>query len=139
MYKRVAGIEDEGELLDLQEEFIDRFGDIPKPVNNLLYIALIKAKAHAVYLTSVEQKGEIICLVPYAKAKYKVEKIGEFVEQHSQDLKFHKGSTPYFEYRLPKEQIAVKGQKKAGGRAAANKSSQLEKLKILLEDFKNIL
>ena len=43
MYKRVAGIETLEELEDLQEEFIDRFGEPPKPVLNLLQVALLKA------------------------------------------------------------------------------------------------
>lgn len=134
MYKRVAGIETEEEFSDLQEEFIDRFGDIPKSVNNLLYIALLKARAHAAYLTGIEQKGEAVRLVPYAKAKYKVENMEQLVEKNQPYLKFHAGNSPYFEYQLPKEQ------KRAGSpAAAADKAALLEKLKILLEDFKIIL
>ena len=77
MYKRVAGIETKEEMEDLQEEFIDRFGEPPKPVLNLLQVALLKARAHAVCLVSVEQKGGQLWLTPYARAKYHVEKIQE--------------------------------------------------------------
>ena len=43
IYKRISGIENQEEYMDMQDELIDRFGDIPKPVENLLLIAQIKA------------------------------------------------------------------------------------------------
>lgn len=100
MYKRVAGIETLEELEDLQEEFIDRFGEPPKPVLNLLQVALLKAQAHAVYLVGIEQKGDTLWLTPYARAKYHVERIPELLKLHSPLLDFKKNAL-VFEYRLP--------------------------------------
>ncbi|HBI61059.1 MAG TPA: transcription-repair coupling factor, partial [Lachnospiraceae bacterium] len=56
MYKRIAGIEKLEEYKDLQEELIDRFGDIPVAAENLLRIALLKADAHKAGMTQVIQK-----------------------------------------------------------------------------------
>ncbi len=53
IYKRISAIENEQEEFDMRDELIDRFGDIPKTVENLLTIALIKAMAHQVYVTEV--------------------------------------------------------------------------------------
>ena len=39
IYKRIAAIENEEEMDDMTEELIDRFGDIPKKVQQLLHIA----------------------------------------------------------------------------------------------------
>ncbi len=39
IYKRIAGIENEEESEEMLEELIDRFGDPPKSVENLLWIA----------------------------------------------------------------------------------------------------
>ena len=50
IYKRIAGIENEGESEDMKEELLDRFGEIPKSVDNLLRIALIRVKAHKLYI-----------------------------------------------------------------------------------------
>ena len=58
IYKRIAGIETEEEMDDMIEELIDRFGDIPRKVQKLLAIANLKAMAHRLYITAVEQKGE---------------------------------------------------------------------------------
>ncbi|NCB06477.1 MAG: transcription-repair coupling factor, partial [Clostridia bacterium] len=43
IYKRIAMIEDEASHLDIEEELIDRFGDIPTPVQNLMNIAQLRA------------------------------------------------------------------------------------------------
>ncbi|MDE7428701.1 MAG: DEAD/DEAH box helicase, partial [Lachnospiraceae bacterium] len=42
IYKRIAGIENRGERDDMREELLDRFGEIPAPVDNLLRIAMIR-------------------------------------------------------------------------------------------------
>ena len=40
MYKRIALIETRDDLYDVQDELIDRYGDIPEDTANLLNIAL---------------------------------------------------------------------------------------------------
>ena len=57
IYKRIALISTEDEMDDMMEELIDRFGDIPKKVQKLILIARIKALAHSVYVTAIEQKA----------------------------------------------------------------------------------
>lgn len=42
IYKRIAGIETMEEYEDMQDELLDRFGDIPNQVENLLQIVLLK-------------------------------------------------------------------------------------------------
>ena len=54
IYKRVAEIETEEEYLDMQEELVDRFGDMPSSVNNLLMVALVKSLAHKAYITQMK-------------------------------------------------------------------------------------
>jgi transcription-repair coupling factor (superfamily II helicase) len=45
MYKKIASIQDENDVLDVEDELLDRYGDIPGPVRNLIKIAFIKALA----------------------------------------------------------------------------------------------
>ena len=45
IYKRIADIKTREDLLDVTDELIDRFGDIPKSVWGLLYVAFVKANA----------------------------------------------------------------------------------------------
>lgn len=58
MYKRIASIKDLDSFRDVQDELIDRYGDIPRPVQTLLEISLLKSKAEALGLSAVSVKQE---------------------------------------------------------------------------------
>lgn len=100
MYKRIAGIESEEEFLDMQEELIDRFGELPSSVNNLLNIAFIKALAHKAYIVSVLHKGYEVKFFMYHKANVDINGIPKLLEQHEGSLKFITEANPYFVYDL---------------------------------------
>ena len=42
VYKRIAMVQDEESRMTIEEELIDRFGDIPQPVENLICIAQLR-------------------------------------------------------------------------------------------------
>ena len=42
---------------DITDEFLDRFGDLPKSVERLIHVALMKALAERVGISKVESKG----------------------------------------------------------------------------------
>ena len=46
VYKRIASIESRADFTDVMDEMIDRFGDVPPEVENLLWIALLKSLCH---------------------------------------------------------------------------------------------
>lgn len=104
MYKRIADIESEEEWQDMQEELIDRFGDLPKAVQNLLNIVLLKSMAHRVYVAQVKQKQEkMIELTMFEEADIMAEKIPELVDKYSMRLKFVPKPIPTFTYTWSKE------------------------------------
>ena len=45
LYRRIARIRSEEEADDLVDELVDRYGDPPRPVNNLISVALLRAAA----------------------------------------------------------------------------------------------
>ncbi|NCB92261.1 MAG: transcription-repair coupling factor [Clostridia bacterium] len=98
IYKRIAGIENAEEYEDMQEELLDRFGEPPKMVQNLLAIANLKAMAHRIYLTEVKQMGEQLRLTMYEKAKVDPTKLPQIIAKHPEELKFKVESNPYFLY-----------------------------------------
>ena len=101
IYKRIADIETMDEVDEMLEELIDRFGDPPKSVENLLYIAKIKSLAHRVYFTEVSQKAETLKFTLYEKAEIDVTKIPEFVAGFGQKVRFTADAkAPYFTYFL---------------------------------------
>lgn len=129
VYKRIAEIENEEELLDMQEELLDRFGDMPSSVNNLLNIAYIKSICHSVYVTSLVYRNDEIKLVLYKEAKLKVEKFPELIEKHQPSLKLYPEANPYFIYSV----------KKNGKTAKLDVISLFELVKNLLSDLKLLL
>ena len=57
LYRRMAAIRDQADADDLLDEIIDRYGDPPKGVLNLVDIALLRANARTVSITDIRQKG----------------------------------------------------------------------------------
>ena len=98
IYKRISAIETEEEYMDMQDELMDRFGDIPRSVENLLKIAAIRALAHRAYVTEVVINRQEVRLTMYQKAKLQVEKIPDMVRSYKGDLKLVPGDVPSFHY-----------------------------------------
>ncbi len=100
IYKRIASIESEEEQDDMLEELIDRFGDPPRKVQQLLMIARLKAEAHAAYIIAVEQKGEEYRFTMYEKAKVDAAGIPQLLGKYKGALSFKADTdNPYFIYR----------------------------------------
>ena len=102
IYKRIAELENEDECEDMRDELTDRFGDIPKAVENLLRITMVKVHAHELYMTSVEAKKEYVRFSMYEKAEIQTQKIPEVIEMYPKELTFRAESKPYFIYKLKK-------------------------------------
>lgn len=126
IYKRIAAIENEEEMDDMTEELIDRFGDIPKKVQQLLHIAALKGLAHSAYVTAVEQKGQDFKFTMYEKAKIDPQKIPALLQSYHNDLVLRAEEPPYFLYRKK-------------GRSGKEKGEEvLELLRRILEDIRSL-
>jgi transcription-repair coupling factor (superfamily II helicase) len=58
IYKKVVNLTTLEEVSDLHEELVDRFGDIPDAVENLLAVARIKVYGSLYAIESITQKGD---------------------------------------------------------------------------------
>lgn len=54
-YKKIASIETIEDKMDIEEELTDRFGDIPKPIENLINVAYIKSIARSIRIIDIRQ------------------------------------------------------------------------------------
>lgn len=102
IYKRIAGIENLKERDDMRDELLDRFGEIPKSVDNLLRIALIRVSAHRLFLTEVKGKNERILFTFRPDAAVDPLKIPELLRKYGQSLAFTAYGTPFFTYKYKK-------------------------------------
>lgn len=96
IYKRIAGIESQQEYDDMLEELIDRFGEPPKVVLNLLAIARLKAVAHQGYITEIKQLQKEIRITLYESAKLNPEGIPPLVAKYRRQLQFKPDKEPKF-------------------------------------------
>ena len=103
VYKQIASIETNEDYSDILDELIDRFGEPPKKVVNLITIALLKAMAHKVWITEISEVGTNIKIQFYEKAEINPAGIAELVEKYKGRLKFIIEKTPHFLYLSPRK------------------------------------
>ena len=103
VYKRIATIESEEEYDDMLEELMDRFGEPPKAVQNLLAVANLKAMAHRAWLTEIAQKGDQIRFTMFERAKADPAGIELLVKESKGKMKFVIDTNPYFIYMKPRK------------------------------------
>ena len=105
VYKRIAEIETEPERDDMVDELIDRFGEPPQSVCNLLEIALLKARAHDAYITAIVEKANQIRITMFPQAKVATDKIPDLLAAYQGKLRFVPETTPYFVYQQKEEPL----------------------------------
>ena len=62
-YRRIASIRTEADADDVLDEIIDRYGEPPKPVMNLVAVALLRSRAAGAGISEITQKGNSILFV----------------------------------------------------------------------------
>jgi len=97
-------------------------------VDNLLRIALIRVKAHKLYMSEIKGRNEEIRFVFHEEAKIKVEQIPQLLEQYQKKLSFNPKGVPSFLYRYKKFGVVEKDAEKL-----------LEFTENILEDMENLL
>ena len=60
LYRRMAGIRSQSDADELLDEIVDRYGDPPRGVMNLIDIALLRARASAAGIRDIAQKGRTL-------------------------------------------------------------------------------
>ena len=99
IYKRISAIETQEESMDMQDELMDRFGEIPVSVDNLLRIAVLKGQAHRAYATEVLINRQEVRLTLYGRAKLKAEQFPQLLAEYKGQLKMTGGEEPVLLYQ----------------------------------------
>ena len=104
-YKRIALIDNDYDRLDILDELIDRYGDMPKPAENLLMIALIRANALKCGINSISQEGNEFRVTP---SHIDIEIWSEVEENFDGKMKIILSSKPYISLRPNRNADALK-------------------------------
>jgi transcription-repair coupling factor (superfamily II helicase) len=63
-YRKIASAASEDDLAAVREELVDRYGELPEPVDNLLAVATFRAHARTFGLTDVATQGKYVRFAP---------------------------------------------------------------------------
>jgi transcription-repair coupling factor (superfamily II helicase) len=107
LYRRIARIRSEEEADDLTDELIDRYGEPPRPVNNLIAVALLRGAAAQCGISEIAQKGTSLSFSVAQSALERVSKLcGQ--ERYKGRLLFSAGEKPYLALRVKSGEDALR-------------------------------
>ena len=107
LYRRIAAIRSEADADELMDELIDRYGDPPRTVNNLISVALLRADAAANGISQIDQKGTNL---NFYLDGFDLQRVSALcgLDKYRARLLFSAGEKPYLSLRLKKGEDALK-------------------------------
>ncbi len=93
IYQDIALCQNEKDIQDITDEIIDRFGDMPKQIENLLEISRIKQLAKKAFVNKIssKQSGTVFT---FENEKFNGDKIIELIKIYGNNIKFSPGIKP---------------------------------------------
>jgi len=108
IYKKIAATSSKDDIYDITEEIIDRFGNPPKQVDNLLKISYIKSLCKKLKVKSITQAGIMVNIELYSVNHLNQDIIGFLIENYNAKIKFDVSKEPVIKYRLDSaEQVKI--------------------------------
>ena len=98
-YQKISTIGSDEEEMDLKDELIDRYGDLPDKVENLFRVAMLKLSLSKIAVLECKiKKGEILMQFS-PKAKLDTGKIPILVQKSNGEIRFQNGEKPALLYK----------------------------------------
>ena len=126
VYKRIANILTDEDFDEMQDELIDRFGEPPMSVQNLLKVARMKAMAHEVYVTELTGGWQMLRFKMFEKSPVDPVMMEAVMKDYRGALRFVPGPVPMFLYE-------------DRGKKNKDTASTLESVKNVLTDLKRLM
>ncbi|GEL78256.1 transcription-repair coupling factor [Tenuibacillus multivorans] len=73
MYKQIQAVENESDIYDIKDELIDRFGEYPQEVEDLLQVSRIRLSAKKERVETIDERQKKIELIMEAEESQKVD------------------------------------------------------------------
>lgn len=103
IYKKIAAIESKEDQSELIDELIDRFGDIPRQVENLINISLIKASANKIRIKNIIQANNKVRLDFNSNKDLDLPLINELTKHYNKRLTLSLAENAYIELTIKKD------------------------------------
>jgi len=98
IYKKIAAIQTDDDAAEIDDELLDRYGDLPKAVNNLIDVALIKSVAKNIGVYEINQVDTNI-VFKFNSGEISLEAIAVLVQKMPAQILFSATEKPYITYR----------------------------------------
>jgi transcription-repair coupling factor (superfamily II helicase) len=100
IYKKIAAANNKDDIFDITEEIIDRFGNIPKQVDNLLKISYIKSLSNKLHVKSITQAGNTVNIEMHSGNDLSQDMIGFLMKNYYTKISFVGTNEPIIKYKL---------------------------------------
>ena len=103
-YKKIALIENDGDFGDIVDEMLDRYGNVPQTVSDLIQISYIRQLAGNAQMTRVENKGGSILIYP---ERMRPDIWSRLAAEYPGKLFVNMSVSPYIAYRFRKNEFPL--------------------------------
>ena len=100
VYKKIAAIASMDEYSELIDELIDRFGDIPKEVENLMDISYIRSLGSKNKIKNIVQVSNEVIVEFTSTEKLSVDLLHNLSTDHGKRLSFNLSASPSFRLKI---------------------------------------
>ena len=107
IYQDIALCKNEEEIMDVTDEIIDRFGTMPKEVEELLEIARIKNMCREKNINKIMQKGSGIVFY-FEEKTFDPKIISKLISIYKTNIKFSPSALPYVTYQIDLNKSIIK-------------------------------
>lgn len=99
VYQNIALCRTEEDIRNIVDELIDRYGEMPNELENLLEVARIKELAKKADIIKISQRRESVVFY-FNKEKYNPEIIDKLIKKYEFNIKFSSGIEPYVTLKI---------------------------------------
>ena len=99
IYQNIALCKSEEDISEVNEMILDRFGKMPKEINNLLEISRIKRLAKEKHVLKINQKGNSI-VYHFDKELFDLEVVSKLIMKYKTRIRFSPSINPYLTFNL---------------------------------------
>ena len=100
IYKRIAAFTDDSEGDEMRDELLDRFGEVPDCVLNLIRVSGIRMRAQKLYVTEIKNSFGVISLHILPSAPLNPTQLPALLKSYRGRLRFHTGVKPEITYHF---------------------------------------
>ena len=105
LYRRIARIRTEEDADDMVDELVDRYGDPPRPVNNLISVALLRGRAANLGISAIDQKKDVLT---FTLTEFDLESLSELCSRFAGRMTMQFGAQGAIAVRLKKNEDVLR-------------------------------